>query len=311
MFRKMRVALALVAVATTGTAFAADHDQPGHIVKASESIGLNVINRQNEDLGQVNDLIVGQDGDRITHLVVSEGGVLGVGATLRAVPLEAAKLQRRADVDRPAADQPAAGQAAPGQSRTDRQADRPARIRRDGDREWVFVIDIPQERFEQAPAMEQDDLSALGDQQRVNELDAYYNAEPRVERRGAQFHRVSDLTGLNIRHRRDEDNLGSLQEVVFESRTGKIRYGALSFGGLLGVGDRLFAIPWESLEFVRPADEEDVQHLTLLVDVSEERLREAEGFPEDNWPSTADERFLAEREQQPARVGEREDEVRR
>ena len=306
MCRKMSVALAVVAAATTAVAFAAEHEQrPGHIVKASESIGLDVVNMQNEDLGQVNDLIVGPDGERISHLLVSEGGVLGIGATLRAVPLEAAELRRGAD-----GDQPAGAQAAPGQPAADTPADRRGDVRRE-EGEWVFVIDITRERFEQAPAMERDDLTALADQQTLTQVDEYYNVEPQVERQEGRLYRVSDLTGLNIRDVRDEDNLGTLEEIVFESRTGKIRYGALSFGGFLGIGDRLFAIPWDSLEPVRPADEEDVQHLTLLVHVSEERLREAEGFPEEDWPATADERFLAEREDQAPLVGERDEDIRR
>ena len=77
---------------------------------------------------------------------------------------------------------------------------------------------------------------------------------------------------------------------------GKIRYGALSFGGFLGFGEKPFAIPWQSIDCTRPADQEDVEYLTFTVEVSEAILRVAQGFPKDNWPATADERFLAEGE---------------
>src|SRR6202020_2719366 len=44
------------------------------------------------------------------------------------------------------------------------------------------------------------------------------------------------------------ENLGSIKELMIEMSSGKISYAVLSFGGFLGMGDRLFAVPWAALK---------------------------------------------------------------
>ena len=67
------------------------HSQAMTTPRASEIIGLDVKSQDNQKLGEVNDLIIGDDG-RIDYLVISEGGVLGVGDKLKAVPWNAADV---------------------------------------------------------------------------------------------------------------------------------------------------------------------------------------------------------------------------
>jgi hypothetical protein len=62
---------------------------------------------------------------------------------------------------------------------------------------------------------------------------------------------------------------------------GRVAYAVLSFGGFLGMGDKLFAIPWQAFSV---AQEEQV----LLLDVEKEKLEQAPGFDKDNWPDMAD-----------------------
>lgn len=87
---------------------------------------------------------------------------------------------------------------------------------------------------------------------------------------------ASTLIGDNIRNREDED-LGSLEEIMIDLETGRIVYAVLSSGGLLGIGDKLFAIPWEALR-VDPANEE------LVLDADEEKLAHAPEIDQDEWP---------------------------
>ena len=44
------------------------------------------------------------------------------------------------------------------------------------------------------------------------------------------------------------ESLGSIKELMVEMSTGKIGYAVLSYGGFLGMGDRLFAVPWQALK---------------------------------------------------------------
>lgn len=56
--------------------------------KVSDITGATVMNRQGEDLGTVHDLIVSEDG-RVKYMILSHGGVLGVGDKLIPVPWRA------------------------------------------------------------------------------------------------------------------------------------------------------------------------------------------------------------------------------
>jgi hypothetical protein len=61
--------------------------------RASRLIASEVINDQNEDIGTVDDLIIG-DGDRVLFAVLQVGGFLGIGGSLVAVEFESLKLEK-------------------------------------------------------------------------------------------------------------------------------------------------------------------------------------------------------------------------
>ncbi len=77
------------------------------------------------------------------------------------------------------------------------------------------------------------------------------------------------------------ENLGSIKELMIEMATGKINYAVLSFGGFLGVGDRLFAVPWQALKL-------DTENKRFILNASKEQLKNAPGFDKDHWPVMAD-----------------------
>lgn len=98
-----------------------------------------------------------------------------------------------------------------------------------------------------------------------------------------RWQKATDLTGKRVTNSANED-LGTLKNIVVDARSGRILYGVVSFGGFLGLGDKLFAVPWPSLELKADARE-------FVLDVDRERLKNAEGFDESNWPNFADERW--------------------
>lgn len=107
-----------------------------------------------------------------------------------------------------------------------------------------------------------------------------------AKERWARTHRASKLIGTDVRNRQGED-LGDIKELVLDPSTGTISYAVVSFGGLLGVGDKLFAIPWRALK-LDPARNE------FILDVDRERLRAAPGFDPDRWPDMASAQWNAE-----------------
>lgn len=91
---------------------------------------------------------------------------------------------------------------------------------------------------------------------------------------------VGALTRDRVRNPLGED-LGEIKDLVVEVETGRVLYAVLSFGGILGMGDKWFAIPWQALTY-RAEDEH------FILDVEKERLEQAPGFDKHNWPNMAD-----------------------
>jgi len=76
-------------------------------------------------------------------------------------------------------------------------------------------------------------------------------------------------------------NLGDVKDIVIDRASGRIAYAVVSFGGFLGMGEKLFAVPWGA--FSQPkADKE-----TFILNVDKERLTNAPGFDPHNWPQMA------------------------
>jgi sporulation protein YlmC with PRC-barrel domain len=91
---------------------------------------------------------------------------------------------------------------------------------------------------------------------------------------------ASSLTGDRVVNRAGED-LGKIHDIMIDVPTGRIAYAVLSFGGVLGIGNKLFAIPWGRLTL-------DEVNKEFRLDVDKETLERAPGFDKDNWPDMAD-----------------------
>lgn len=96
---------------------------------------------------------------------------------------------------------------------------------------------------------------------------------------------AATLTGMTVGNVQGE-HLGEIKDLVIDLHRGRIEYAVLSYGGVLGIGDKLFAIPWQAFGV-------DRERTRLLLDVSKEVLRNAPGFDKDNWPESADRSYLA------------------
>jgi sporulation protein YlmC with PRC-barrel domain len=95
----------------------------------------------------------------------------------------------------------------------------------------------------------------------------------------APLFKASKLIGYSVKNKQGEE-VGEIEEVVINSQDGRIAYAVLSFGGFLGMGDKLFAIPWKSLT---PIPEQQ----SFSLDIDKEKLAETPGFDDTNWPDTA------------------------
>ena len=125
---------------------------------------------------------------------------------------------------------------------------------------------------------------------------------------------ASDLIGLKVVSPQGE-SLGKIEDLVVHPG-GDVAYGVLSFGGVLGVGDKLFAIPWsvlhakgfestgheahelrearearegkepkESKEKAKEAQETRLAERTIVLSIEKDKLKNAPGFDKNHWPS--------------------------
>ncbi len=94
---------------------------------------------------------------------------------------------------------------------------------------------------------------------------------------------ATTLIGDSVVNRKGED-LGKIEDLMIEPEQGRVSYAVLSFGGFLGVGDKLFAVPMQTLKLSR----EDKR---FILDADKEKLKNAPGFDKNNWPDVSDRTF--------------------
>lgn len=98
---------------------------------------------------------------------------------------------------------------------------------------------------------------------------------------------ASTLMGDEVKNSEGED-LGTLEEIMIDIRNGRIAYAVLSFGGFLGIGEKLFALPWDVMKL-------DTEEEVFLLDIDKKTLQNGPGFDKDDWPETTadDDSWLA------------------
>ena len=82
---------------------------------------------------------------------------------------------------------------------------------------------------------------------------------------------VKDVTGKDA---------GKLEDLLVDHR-GHVGYAVVSFGGSLGIGDKLFAVPWSAVIV------DGANHL-VYIDVKKETFDRSPSFASDKWPDAND-----------------------
>lgn len=108
------------------------------VSRISELMDKKVKNEQGQDLGQIEDLVVAQDG-RISYIIVSQGGVMGIGDKLTPIPFKNARFSEQQDA--------------------------------------VILSNIDKQKLENAPTISQGDWQMLSDPGFESELFSYYGEQ--------------------------------------------------------------------------------------------------------------------------------------
>jgi sporulation protein YlmC with PRC-barrel domain len=92
---------------------------------------------------------------------------------------------------------------------------------------------------------------------------------------------ASEIIGETVANLQGE-NVGKILELVIDAGKNRVVYAVLSFGGFMGMRNKLFAIPWEAFGFSETEKK-------LILNVDREKLEAAPGFKKgDKWPDFKD-----------------------
>ena len=231
----------------------------GALWGANESIGANVVGANGEDLGNVEDIVLDRNKSRIAYLIVSYGGLLGIGDKHFAVPWEAF-----------------------GQTSS---------------RELSLGIDP--EQLKSAPGFKKGALPNTADPLFHEEVHSFYNAGPywleqekraQAEAQAAQQEQtgerafdwdswanrgdgaawarcLGELIGTDIENAQGE-TIAKLKDVIVDSREARAAFAMVSYGGTLGFSAETASIPWNALRF-------DLAREVYVTDVTLAQLKQA------------------------------------
>jgi hypothetical protein len=88
------------------------------------------------------------------------------------------------------------------------------------------------------------------------------------------------VAGSNVENTKG-DNLGHIEEIMLDKISGRVGYAVLNYGSFLGMGGKLFALPWDVLKY-------DTQRDAYIIGIPEERLKNAPSFDAATWPNMGD-----------------------
>jgi sporulation protein YlmC with PRC-barrel domain len=89
---------------------------------------------------------------------------------------------------------------------------------------------------------------------------------------------ATSIIGDKVENFEGED-LGEIKNLMVNLQTGCIEYAVIEFGGFLGMGSKLFAIPYKTLTL-------DSERKVFLLNKEVEVFKHAPGFDKDHWPDT-------------------------
>lgn len=92
------------------------------------------------------------------------------------------------------------------------------------------------------------------------------------------------IIGYELKNPQGED-LGKIDNLMINLEKGEVEYVVVEFGTFLGLGGKLFAIPFNELKL-------DRDNKFFILDRDKEHLKKSPGFDKDHWPETNDHSYF-------------------
>ena len=212
--------------------------------RASKLIGSPVKTVQGQKIGTVYDLVLTPELNNVSYAVVSTGGLFGMGRQLHAIPWSA--IQTGID--------------------------------------GAIAVPISVQEFQEDRGFPSDRWPSEGNPRWLSRAgerteEVTYDVATAADQKSIQQRRVSRVKGMTVKGPEDR-NIGSVQDLVVATDTGRIPYTIISLGGLLGLGEKYSAVPMSAVNF-------NPQQRIARVEVSEQALQ-AYAFAPDAFPNLSD-----------------------
>lgn len=255
------------------------------IERAGDLLEFDVYNMQGQKLGAIEDIVLDAHSAEVAYIVLEHDDP--VFDKHFAVPLGLVKLGR-------------------------------------ADNERVAVIDVPAAALRQAPTFDENEIQSwperanpffarfmqpreraefegrgippqpaersripIADEDRETwDIDRWFSFHDPMESR-----RLTQIIGMDVQNLRDDD-LGEIEDVAVDMRTGRVAYAIISYGGALEVGQEMAAVPWTAMK-PRLDDDEFVLN-TDRGDLTEYRIEPNENLASVDFGRRLHERFNLE-----------------
>jgi len=223
-----------------------------HLHRATSLDGMDVKNDKGEDLGRVFDLVINTHDGRVSYAAMS------VGDKCFAIPLRAMRVGTV-------------------QNKPNSK---------------VFLINADKSDFEKhlgfkktqewPTAPDWDLAKGFHLEAGPVKIDVSLEGKPAADTNS--FRRATALIGMAAKNRKGE-TLGTVRDLMINTKDERVAYTALGHGGVLGVGEKLFAVPWEAAEVKSLTGSSDE---SFILNVEKSVFEKSPGFNKDNWPSEPD-----------------------
>lgn len=279
----VQVAAATVAIAENQPAPAAgqearitdsaDKRMPEGCMRASQLIGVNVYDRDGKHFGEVKNLVLNSTDTRIGFAIVEFEGIDTAQDRAVALPLLSLRFS-------------------PSDDRIYVKADKDAIVRAPALHAQAWSVELNPEYYARLQDFCQQYITNMSSQAR-NEL-AQASGKPSdvtmPEEAQAAAGRLTtpaepttwnkkctDFIGRSVQSPAGED-LGKINDLVIDTSNGNVRYAVLTYGGTMGVGDKLFAMPVSAFKY-------QVGSEKVVLDTTPSQLKGSPGFDKSRWPA--------------------------
>ncbi len=237
--------------------------------KASDVIGTNIMNAQNDTVGEVEDLIIDPTSGRIDYAVISLD-VKGAKDQWYAVPFSTLAMRM------------------PNGEKGDMKKDR-----------GEFTLNVDAAKMESAPGFSKDKWPDVNAPAWRTDVEKYYGSTKRMSDSSTSGDAKGQVRAIRASKLLDQnlvttsnDKIGDIEELALDPQNARVSYVVVSSGGFLGMGDKMHAIPWAAVR-ASPGTGKDAPE-NLVVDVTKERLQKSPEFKKDEWARMSEPMWMNE-----------------